>query len=87
MYIRCINVLLQSPQFDPHKLWRHLFSTYYAGQHAGCDSSDLLGNGTAHPRRSVAVFYATKNHASSLQSDVWAQGPVSILRRDLSPEM
>lgn len=55
MYIRCINVLLQSPQFDPRKLWRHCFSTYYAGQHsAGCDYGDLLGNGNAHPRHSMA---------------------------------
>lgn len=39
------------------------------------------------PDTALAVFYATKNHASSLQSDVWAQGPVSILRWDLAPEM
>lgn len=52
MYIRCIKVLLRSPEFDPHKLWRHLclfFSTYYAGQHSGCGCGDLLGNGTANP--------------------------------------
>lgn len=35
------------------------------------------------PDTAPALFYGTKNHASSLQSDVWAQGPFSILHWDL----
>lgn len=39
------------------------------------------------PDTALALFYGTKNHASSLQSDVWAQGPFSILHWDLFSEM
>lgn len=39
------------------------------------------------PDTALALFYGTKNHASSLQSDVWALGPFSILHWDLFSEM
>lgn len=39
------------------------------------------------PDTALALFYAAKNHASSLQSDVWAPWPFSILHWDLFSEM
>lgn len=40
-----------------------------------------------NPDTVLALFYGTKNNASSLQSDVWAQGRFPILHQDLFPEM